>query len=269
MIILFRGRMQTIKQIIRAVLNSIGFDIVRVNDYMNLIHYESSFRLLKILEYLGLKIEFLEVNKILNINKLSKSQLSQDILVLTLLEFKKDGFFVEFGATNGLDLSNTWLLEKEFGWKGILAEPSKNWHRDLFKNRSCHIEKRAIWRGSNEKLKFLESSDPKLSTIDVFRKSDSNLRKGHIYEVDTISLIDLLDKYNAPKIIDYLSIDTEGSELDILIDFDFEKYRFRLITIEHNFTKNREKIRKILISKGYEQVLESISSFDDWYILKK
>ena len=63
-----------------------------------------------------------------------KSQLGQEIFALIENDFKRDGFFVEFGATNGLELSNTHLLEKEFGWTGILAEPAKTWHEDLYKN---------------------------------------------------------------------------------------------------------------------------------------
>ena len=56
----------------------------------------------------------------------SKSQYRQDLFVLSELEFKRDGFFVEFGATNGINGSNSFILEKNFGWKGILAEPAKN-----------------------------------------------------------------------------------------------------------------------------------------------
>ena len=65
--------------------------------------------------------------------KKSKSQLRQDLFVLSQLNFKTNGFFVEFGATNGVDLSNTYLMEKEFGWSGILAEPARGWHKDLDK----------------------------------------------------------------------------------------------------------------------------------------
>ena len=63
-----------------------------------------------------------------------------------------------------------------------------------------------------------------------------------------------------------MSIDTEGSEYDILKDFNFEKYTFKIITVEHNFTKNREKIKNLLESKGYVRVYEKFSKWDDWYI---
>ena len=200
----------------------------------------------------------------------SKSQLSQDLFVLSELNFKNNGFFVEFGSTDGVSLSNTFLLEKKFFWKGILAEPAKHWQKKLDKNRDVFIEKNCIWHSSNKILTFNEVGE--LSTIDDFSNSDLHAKarvNGKKYKVKTISLEDLLDKYNAPKIIDYLSIDTEGSELDILSSFNFEKYKFKVITCEHNFSSNREKIFKLLSDKGYERKYSEISKFDDWYVLKK
>ena len=85
-----------------------------------------------------------------------KSQLGQEIFALIQNDFKRDGYFIEFGATDGLELSNTHLLEKEFGWTGILAEPAKTWHEDLYKNRSCNIETQCVWSRSGETLSFHE-----------------------------------------------------------------------------------------------------------------
>jgi hypothetical protein len=94
-----------------------------------------------------------------------------------------------------------------------------------------------------------------------------NIRsEGNRYEVKTISLNDLLLRYGAPSIIDYLSIDTEGSEIDILESFDFNQYTFSVITIEHNYTDSRNRIYELLTSKGYKRVNENISQFDDWYV---
>jgi FkbM family methyltransferase len=199
----------------------------------------------------------------------SKAQLGQDLFVLSELSLKRDGFFVEFGATNGVDLSNTVLLEKEFGWSGILAEPAKCWHGELKNNRTCHIETRCVWSSSGSLLTFSEAEWAELSTISAYKSSDhhkQSRKHSQTYEVETISLIDLLNKYNAPKVIDYLSIDTEGSEFEILAAFDFEKYEFGVISCEHNFTPAREQIMTLLNSHGYTRKYEEVSLYDDWYV---
>jgi FkbM family methyltransferase len=197
------------------------------------------------------------------------SQLGQDLIALALTDCKRNGFFVEFGATNGKDLSNTFVLEKDFGWKGILAEPAKSFHRDLKINRNCEIETDCIWRESNVEILFNEVPYLELSTIEQFSSGDahSESRKlGRRYKVKTISLIDLLVKYDAPNMIDYLSIDTEGSEFEILRDFDFSKYQINFISCEHNFTQNREQVQQLLEGNGYKRVLTDLSRFDDWYV---
>jgi len=199
----------------------------------------------------------------------SKSQLRQDLFALSHLGFKKNGYFVEFGATNGCDLSNTYLMEKELGWSGILAEPATVWHTDLKNNRKCNIETNCVWKDSNSTLTFNQVAVAELSTISSY--SDTDLHKqarkeGTTYNVNTISLNDLLIKYNAPKHIDYLSIDTEGSEYEILSNFDFSKYTFGVITCEHNYTPMREKLYSLLTKQGYKRVFEDLSLFDDWYV---
>jgi FkbM family methyltransferase len=199
----------------------------------------------------------------------SKSQLGQELFVLSELDFKTGGFFVEFGATNGINLSNTYLLEKEFMWTGILAEPGKGWHRDLRNNRSSYIETDCVWRDSKSTLTFNEVPFAEHSTIDAYSSSDDHSktrRHGNKYIVNTISLEDMLNKYQAPREIDYLSIDTEGSEYEILSNFDFNKYQIKLITCEHNFTPDRERICSLLTRNGYVRKLTNLSRFDDWYV---
>jgi FkbM family methyltransferase len=200
----------------------------------------------------------------------SKAQLKQDIFVLSELDCKTGGYFVEFGATNGVDLSNTYLLETKFGWKGILAEPAKVWQDALVANRKCCISFDCIWSKSHEELEFNEVGAADLSTIDVFSNGDEHAKtrtEGKKYNVYTCSLLDLLRKYKAPKEIDYLSIDTEGSEFEILNAFDFDAYKIKIITCEHNYTPMREKIYDLLTSKGYTRKFPNLSRFDDWYVL--
>jgi FkbM family methyltransferase len=199
----------------------------------------------------------------------SKSQLSQDLFVLSELGFKENGYFVEFGATNGIHLSNSYLLEKEFFWDGILAEPAQMWHSALKENRTAAIETKCVWKKSGETLVFNETEIGELSTIDDFSDSDNNFSSreyGKRYNVETISLMDLLEYFDAPQSIDYLSIDTEGSEYEILQGFDFERYQFRVITCEHNYTPMREKIYNLLTRNGYERKFEPLSKWDDWYV---
>lgn len=208
-------------------------------------------------------------NEISTLASHSKSQLKQDLFVLSELNFKRDGYFVEFGATNGVDLSNSYMLEKQMGWTGIVAEPAHIWHDDLIKNRSCLLDFNCVWKESGKTLEFNEVDAAELSTINVFSGVDEHAKtreNGNKYEVNTISLIDLLEKHDAPKEIDYLSIDTEGSEFEILSAFDFDAYKIKVITCEHNYTPMREKILNLLLSKGYVRKYTEFSRFDDWYV---
>jgi FkbM family methyltransferase len=199
----------------------------------------------------------------------SKSQYLQDLFVLNETSSKEGGFFVDFGATNGVEGSNSFLLEQIYGWSGILAEPAKCWHESLYKNRKAKIDKRCVWAKSGEQIEFHEAEIAVLSSVKNCCDSDhhSKLRSaGYSYNVETISLNDLLVEHNAPKIIDYLSIDTEGSEYIILQNFDFSQFDIRIITVEHNFSVDRENIYNLLSKNGYVRKYDWISECDDWYV---
>ena len=201
--------------------------------------------------------------------KHSKSQLRQDLFALSSLNFKRNGYFVEFGAADGVHFSNTWLLEKKFGWTGILAEPATIMHENILKNRNAILEPDCVWNKTGESLFFRQAENPELSTLEIFANLDfhrDSRKNSTSYEVRTIALEDMLDRYKAPKIIDFISIDTEGSEPEILESFNFEKYQFNVATIEHNFTSNRERTFKLMKENGYHRLYENISRFDDWYV---
>ena len=254
------------KTIINKILaKTTGYRLVNNNNFINHLNKSNS----NSFEFLQMVNEMKINNDLIKFFNESKSQILQDLFVAFKLNFQKNGFFVEFGATNGLNLSNTHLLEKQLDWSGILVEPSKKFHAELRNNRNCHIDFRCVYKNSGNFIVFNEVEEGELSTIHEYSNEDghsSNRKKGLKYEVETITLENLLVKYNSPNVIDYLSIDTEGSEYDILKDFNFEKYTFKIITVEHNFTKNREKIKNLLESKGYVRVYEKFSKWDDWYI---
>lgn len=147
-------------------------------------------------------------------------------------------------------------------------EPAKSWHQELVSKRNVHIDFDCVWHTSNEQVDFWEfpkkayrSGIPFGANNPVNRLSKSKIE----YSVNTVSLNDLLERYNAPKEIDYISIDTEGTELEIIRNFDFDKYTISVMTIEHN--SNRNEMYSLLTSRGYRRVLENVSMMDDWYIL--
>jgi FkbM family methyltransferase len=199
----------------------------------------------------------------------SQAQILQDLWVAWELGSPRDGYFVEFGAADGRKYSNTWYLETELGWRGVLAEPARIWQPALARNRTCAIDRRCVWTETGRTLTFNQPAIAAHATIDAYSDSDSlaDTRKdGLRYEVETVSLNDLLTHWDAPRRIDYLSIDTEGSELDILTAFDFDAWDVRLITVEHNHTPQRQGLFDLLTAKGYRRRFKHLSSVDDWYV---
>jgi len=253
------------KKVVRDALKQFDIGITRHSTLEKLRQNSSAAQDIELLQQLN----GANAQQLLKYFSQSKSQLRQDLFVLSCLDFKKQGYFVEFGATNGYDLSNTYLMEKEFGWNGILAEPATIWHSGLKKNRRCNIETDCVWKDSTSTLTFNQVAVAELSTINSYSNTDGHRearKEGKTYSVKTISLNDLLSKYNAPQHIDYLSIDTEGSEYEILSNFDFSKHTFQIITCEHNYTPMREKLYALLTRQGYQRVFENLSLFDDRYI---
>lgn len=215
-------------------------------------------------------IEYFKKIKVIN------SQLYQDIFASFLIDKKFDKTFLEFGATDGIKLSNTYLLENSFGWKGALSEPSPQWHESLRNNRKeAIIISECIWSESKKKLDFFMSDFGELSTLKNFIDNDvnslpenTNLRKksGKFIEVETISLNDLIKKFFKDKSPSYISVDTEGSEYEILKTLNFDLYRPKLFTVEHNFTDNEIKIDDLMKSNNYLRVFKDLTAFDAWYI---
>lgn len=201
------------------------------------------------------------------------SQIYQDLWVLFMLGEKRDGYFVEFGACDGRMMSNTLLLEKAYGWTGILAEPNPRWHAGLAGNRGCAVSHLCVAAESGQEVTFLDvPAMPELSRLAATTPDDVHEKNGNRAQtlpitVRTVSLGDLLDSHGAPGIIDYLSVDTEGSELEILRAFDFDRYRIRLLTVEHaGEADKRAGLLALLESKGFTRWHTSLSRWDDWYV---
>jgi len=198
----------------------------------------------------------------------SYSQRLQDVWALWESGGAGKGWFVEFGALNGRDFSNTYLLE-QLGWEGVVAEPNPSYAEQVHRNRRCHVSTKCVFDKTGETVTFhAVKGRPALSTIEGFGTTDerSDFREEYVsHDVETITLEDLLVEAGAPTELDFLSIDTEGSELPILQAFDFDRFRFRCIAVEHNEVQ-REALYELLTSKGYRRKWEDLSGHDDWYV---
>ena len=196
--------------------------------------------------------------------KFSKSQIYQDLFILYFSKNKQNGTFIEIGGGNGVDLSNSYLLEKKYNWKGIICEPEKKSQRKIINKRTAKLETRPITNKCEKNKIFYVNKDTYQSTLITSTNYNSKIK------VNTVSLNYLLDKRKFNTQIDYISIDTEGNEFEIIKNFNFKKYKVNFFTIEHNFDKDkREKIFKIMTKNNYKRVFQNISYMDDWYINPK
>lgn len=168
---------------------------------------------------------------------------------------EKKGFFIEIGADDGIDKSNTKLFE-ELGWEGICIEPSPTRFQMLIKNRNCECLNVAISNKQKE-VEFLditgygkglsgivENYDPK-HLERIKKETEDNpktLTKSRV-KVKTQRLEQILDERNIKR-VDYCSIDVEGSEIEILKSINFKKVNFNIISIEDIY--NNSEITQIM-----------------------
>lgn len=206
-----------------------------------------------------------------NILPHSYAQNMQDLWALWETGFKtEDAYYIEFGALNGKDFSNSYVLEN-LGWDGLIAEPHPSYKELVRKHRKCYFSTKCVFDKSGEIVTFhMVKGRPALSSIGSHMTQDdkTHFRKNYVeHDVKTITLVDLLKEAGAPKNIDFLSIDTEGSELAILKAFDFSLYKIRLICVEHNDVM-RTDLYNLLTQKGYDRKFSELSGHDDYYVLK-
>lgn len=170
------------------------------------------------------------------------SQAWQDEFVTNILNFKRDGYFIDIGSSDGINQSNSYFFESELGWSGTCVERGVGYTEHYKKNRKC-----------------------------VFLNEDAT-------KIDYKSLF-VSNKY--PSRIDYLSVDIDENSMRGLGQLPFNDYRFSVITIEHDsyrfgdILKNQE--REFLRHHNYTMLFSDVFaplgcgmgpnlSFEDWWV---
>lgn len=182
---------------------------------------------------------------------MSKSQFVQDLWALWEHGEKRDGYFVEFGAAGGQRLSNTFMLERKYGWRGLLGEPNPAFHEQLADRRKAPVCTDLIHATTGDTMRFAMHERGLFSGIvdENSKEGEDGLEK--ILTLETISLNDMLDRYEAPDTIDFMSIDVEGAELDILNAFDFDAHRVQCFTVEAKDNAERLELIALFEKNGY------------------
>ena len=189
----------------------------------------------------------------------------------------RGGYFVELGSNNGVNQSNTYFYEKKKNWNGILIEPVLHNYLECRKNRSsknkffccaCVSE-----QFNNSSVEMIYSD---LMTIPINLESDIVNKVKHANHSNTIrepekridpvkfivkarTLTDIFEEANAPRRMDFLSLDVEGAEIEVLKGINFNKYNFKYILVE---TRNLETISTFL--KKYKYKIKDKLSHHDY-----
>jgi FkbM family methyltransferase len=193
----------------------------------------------------------------------SASQLGQEFL--PTFYGHELGFFCEVGANDGLRFSNTFFLES-MGWNGVLIEPDPRNLKPLTESRSVSILPFCATNDDEIEITLNLAKDTLYSGISP-HELKKKARAEDVAHVLGFKLVTMLEKVSAPKFIDFMSIDTEGNEFEVLLGMDFHQYQVAILCVEHNYDyKKLKKIRLLLHSYGYRQVLKAASQFDAWFI---
>ena len=192
------------------------------------------------------------------------SQANQDRWVCESLGFKRGGTFIDIGAYDGIQTSNTYFLEKELGWSGVCVEANPAIFQQLLRNR----------RSINLNLAVSDYAGT------CFFSGDAIAGQAEGIQVPCDTLNHILEACQAPAVIDYLSLDIEGHEFAVLHGFDFDRWRIRLMTVEHNLycdgPEKKDRLYRLLTARGFERVVDNAvcldpnpqwfqQPYEDWY----
>jgi len=191
----------------------------------------------------------------------SRSEYGQDLFALFSNSFKQGGIFLEFGAYDGVTFSNTWLLETRFNWHGVIIDPIPRNFEEMKLNRKCISIHAAITANKMEFVKVRELPASNLSgQVSKRRFTDK------VHKVPAFTLTEIIDRYFPAKSLDFLSVDVEGEDFEILASIDFCKYEINSICVEHNNRTDSQELINYMEKSGYKLVWNEYSGNDFWFL---
>lgn len=198
-------------------------------------------------------------------------QLAQDLIAYMILKNKKTGFYVDIAAHDGISYNNTYLFER-LGWDGFCVEASPSTFEILRKNRKCDCYNKAVFSKNIGKTRFAFTNASMINTLEISltkehkkRMESESKQQVEYVEVETIGFNELMENYPNVTHIDFMSLDIEGGELEVLKGIDFNKYSFGVMTIEHNDVEPaKSEIIKLLSDNGYRILFQN--GFDIMFV---
>lgn len=179
-----------------------------------------------------------------------KSQCHQDLIALSLQGFKSDGYYLEIGAADGRYLSNKLTLEKYLSWNGSLVEPNTKFHKKIKRNRKNNsIFDYVIYSEEELDIGFYETRFSEFSTVAIdYKDGLQEFRKNNKFTYKkTNSFSKLINDSFETDHIDFLSIDTEGSELEVIGTLKNVQKGIDVVCIVHsNISEKRRAIRNVM-----------------------
>ena len=182
---------------------------------------------------------------------------NQDVHCLQFLGGKSGGYYVEVGVADACYHNNTWLLDDAFGWRGLCIDPlATNIEARTRSGRTIHFG--VALAGECGTAEF--SVNGAYSGLTEFACSMEHNAKwagqARSYQTTTVPTrtpLQALEAGGAPSVIDYLTVDVEGAEMEVLRAFPFERYAVRFATIETNGDARKEReLRSFMRDRGLD-----------------
>lgn len=176
------------------------------------------------------------------------AQVKQDEIVSALFRHAP-GFFVDLASNNAVVISNSFALERH-GWNGLCIEPNPTYWFDLSRRR-CQVVAAVVSQLRNERVRFNFNAYALGGIVGDGLDNGKDKEEGSV-QVRTVPLLELFQRYDVPKVIDYFSLDVEGAESLVLNQFPFDHYQFKVLTIE----RPKDDVKALLLKHGYELAAE-------------